>query len=64
MDDAFVVGGGETERDVLGALEGTPQGQGAARETLAQRLSVEQFGDSVCGAVVRAEVEDREDVGV
>src|SRR5262249_7207705 len=64
MDDALVVRGSETERDVLRAFQGAPQRKRAPRETSAQRLAFEQFGDGVRCPIVRTEIKNREDVGM
>src|SRR5262249_47311024 len=64
VDDTSVMGGREAERNLLGAFERAPQRERAPRETRAKRLAVEQLRDRVRFSVVRAEIEDRKDVGM
>jgi hypothetical protein len=58
------VGGVEAPGDLGGEGQDLPLVRGAAREKLPQRLALEKLGDNVRGAVVRADVEDGQDVRV
>ena len=51
-------------RGLRGDGDGLRQRRRPLAQQLTQRLSVEQFGDSVVHAVLAAEVVDREDVGM
>ena len=63
VDDALLVRGRQPLRDLQPpssiALRG---GSGPRARARAQRLALEQLGDDVRRAVVRADVEDRDDV--
>ena len=54
----------EPARDLRGDGDGLRQRRRPLAQQLTQRLSVEQFGDSVVHTVLAAEVVDREDVGM
>ncbi len=64
VDDAVLVRGGEAAGDLLGVLDGLAERQRAGGEHLAERAALEELGDEVGGAVVGADVEEGEDVGV
>ena len=64
MHDALAVRGREALRDLQAPVDGLPLRDGRPVELPAQRLAFEQLRDGVGHAVVRAEVEDREDVRV
>jgi hypothetical protein len=64
VDDAVLVGGGETSGDLLRVLDGLARGQRPRGEDVAQRAALEDLRDEVGRAFVRADVEEREDVGV
>ena len=62
VDDALAVRGGEALRDLERPVDRLLLRHGRAVELAAQRLALEQLRHGVGDAVVRAEVEDREDV--
>jgi hypothetical protein len=64
MHDAPGVRRGETPGDLLRPVHGLRLRDRPAVELPAQRLALEQLGDRVRDAVLRAEVVDREDVRV
>ena len=64
MDDAARVGGREPLGDLARVVDGLAERQGAPRETLAQRLALEQLHDGVGRRALPPEVVDREDARV
>ena len=64
VDDPLVVRGGEAVRDLDRVVEGLAHREGRAREADAQALAFEQLRGEVRPAVVVADVEDGEDVGM
>ena len=64
MDDALVVSAGQTACDLPAELGRFAGANGALGQTLAQCLAFEKFRHDERRTVVRAEVVDREDVGV
>ena len=62
MDDALLVRGGETPGDLERVVHGLLRGDRAGFELPAQRLALEELHDGVGDAVLRSEVEDRQDV--
>jgi hypothetical protein len=64
MDDALFVRGGQRLRDLQRKVERLAQWQGPIRQTLAQRLALEQLHHGVDGGPLAAEVVDGEDVRV
>jgi hypothetical protein len=64
VDEALAVRGREALRGLRGDVEHLALAGRAAGEHLAQRLALEQFGNDEGRAVVRADVVDRDDVGV
>jgi len=64
VDDALLVRGGQTLRELDRVVDRLARGEPPPRERRAQRLSLEKLGDHVRRAVVRADVEDRRDVRV
>ena len=64
MNDAFLVGGGQSMRDLQGVIQSLAQRDGPAAQALTQCLSLKQFGNYVRRAVARANVEYRQNVGM
>jgi len=64
VDDSLLVGGGETPRDLKRVVHGLLRRNGAREELLAQRLTFQKLRDRIRDAPIRAEVEDREDIGM
>lgn len=64
MNDALLVSGRESLRDLQRVVENLPLRNGAGVEPLAQRLALLKLHDRVDGAVLRSEVVDRENVGI
>ena len=64
MNDSFFVRRGESVRDLHGEVQRLAHGERPAAQPLPQRLSFEQFGDDVRRAFVRADIEDRQNVGM
>ena len=64
MDDAFVVRGSQTLRDLRRVFHSAPRGQRAIVHFDAKRMSFEKFGDEVRRAVVFANVMNGENVGM
>ncbi len=64
MDDAAVVRGGEAARRLERDLDRPPHRERAAGQPVAQRLAIQDLGDEIGGVVLRAGVEDGEDVRV
>ena len=64
MDDALLVRRRQPARYLNCVLENLADGQRSAADTLAERLPVEEFGNDVRRALMRADVVDREDVGM
>src|ERR1700733_2853633 len=62
MDDAFVMRGSQTLRDLRGIFHSASRGQSAIVHFYAEGMSFEKFGDEVGRAVVFADVVDGEDV--
>ena len=64
MNDSFFMGRGQAMRDLQSIVESLAHGERSAAQTLAQGLALEQFGDDVRRALVRADVEYRQNVGM
>ena len=64
MDDAFLVGRGQSERDLASDLGGSARDECSVVEPLSQGLALEELGDRVCHAVGDPEIVDGENVGV
>ena len=64
MDDAFVMRGGHAAGDLHGEIRGLRCGQRPARDSVAQRLALEQLRHHVGHVALDVHVEDRDDVGV
>ena len=65
VNDPLLVGGGESLRDLDRVVDGELLGERAGVEPVAERLAGEQLHDRVGNAaVIRPEIEDRENVRV
>ena len=64
MNDALLVRGRESVRDLRGDLDRFARRDGAPSETVAQRLAFQQLRDEVGRPVVIADVIDGEEVGM
>ena len=64
MDDPLVVRGRETGGDLARVLDGFTLRKRTSLQPLAQCLALEQLRHRIGGAIVRAQVENREDVGM
>lgn len=64
MDDALLVGGGQSAGDLHRVGNRRANRQGAAAEHVAQRPALDRLGDDVRRLRVGADVMDRQDVGV
>ena len=64
MDHPLGVSGRESVRELAGVVERDLGGKRSAAERVPQGPAVEQLGDDVRGPVVRADVMDRDDVGM
>jgi len=64
VDYAFLVRGGEAVSDLDGILGRLASGQGTCRQSRAERLAFEQLRDDVRRSLVRADVKERDDVGM
>ncbi len=64
VHDPLVVGGGETRGQLPRGVQALAQRQRAALQPLLQSLALQQLGDHVGHAVLGADVEHREDVGM
>ena len=64
MNDAFVMGGRESARDLQGVIHRFPRREGAILQKRAQGFAEEQFRDDVGCALPFPDVVDREDVGM
>jgi hypothetical protein len=64
VDDALVMRGGQTARELRGVLDCLPYGERPSAKPLAQRLAVEELRHEVADAAVGADVEHREDIWV
>ena len=64
VDDAPLMGGPETLGDLLRVVRGFPLGDRTRCQHLAQRLALQKLHDGEGDAILRSEVEDREDVGM
>ena len=64
VDDALLVCGRQTARDLDAVLDGLARAERARRHPVAQRLALQQLRDDVGRAVVLAGVVDGDDVGV
>ena len=62
MDDALLVRRGETPGNLERVVHGLLRGDRTGVELLAQRLAFEKLHDRVGDALLRSEVEDRQDV--
>ena len=62
MDDAAIVGRGETAGDLARVFGGLAGRQRPAGHPVVEGFSVEELGDDVRGAALDADVVDREDV--
>jgi hypothetical protein len=64
MDDSFFVRCGQSVRNLQRVVESLAYSNRAAAQTVPQSFSFEQFGDNVRRAFIRADVEDRQNVGM
>jgi hypothetical protein len=64
MDDALRVSRRQAARHLHRPVQRCLQRDGSLRQPLAERLPLQQFGDQVRRALVEADVEDHQDVGV
>jgi hypothetical protein len=64
VDDPLRVGGGQPLRHLHGEPQDLALARGPVRHHLPQRLALEQLRDDVRHALVRTDIEDREDVRV
>ena len=64
VNDPLLVSGREALGDLEGVVQGLLLGDGPGVERSAQRLAFQKLHDGVGDAVLRSEVEDREDVRV
>ena len=64
VDDAPLMGGPETLRDLLRVVRGLPLGDWTRFQHLAQRLPLQKLHDGEGDAILVPEIEDREDVGM
>ena len=64
MDDAFLVRRRQPLRDLHAVIDHAPHRQRTVLQRIAQRAAFQQLAHQVGRAVERAELEDREDVGM
>ena len=64
VDDPLAVGGGQTIADLHRVLHGLARRQRPVSQPIGKSLTGQQLEDDVRRAIVRADVEDREDVGM
>jgi hypothetical protein len=64
VNDRPVVSRGEAVSDLHRVVDGRPHRERAGCQSLAERLTLEQLGHDVRGAIVLADIEDRQNVRV
>ena len=64
MHDAAVVRSHQTMRNLQRVFDRATQGEMFAQQSLAQSLAVQKLGNEIGEALVTANVEDCEDIGV